>query len=721
MKNTRQPNPWTRTLTFLGALGLAAGGQYFLAQQDKPWTLLPGLILYVLALFFLFRGLKGRPEPSSLPALTLRMEGLALAILFALALFFRLYRLNEFPAGIFLDEGCEGWGALKILREGWRPFYEVTRLLVWNQSIYYFFALWFKLVPPSQLSLFGGSVFLGLAAFPCLYWAFRQLTNPPTALASLFLIAIMRWHWTYSRNAHPAIEILLYLSATLALWLYAHRTRKTWAFLLDGLVCGLGLYSYQAYKPFLLVMALYALYEWFRSPARGNLAGPYALFSLGALFISTPIWWGWIRYWNMDTREKQLMAFPQVYQAGGIRGVLEQGMGTFMAFNRTGDSWYIHNIPYHRLLDDGTGVLFLLGLGLALLRFRERWSFYALAGFAVMCLPALLSTSPTHASRLFGTIPFIALMGAEAFILLFRLPWGGFHRPLAWGWRAALWIFLGFCAFQNFWAYFGVQARNNDCWRAEDGAAVCWVGNSIRQFGEGLSYLICPRFYGNYTLDFLTFDNKDKQPMRLPQSLDLAALPKDKGVCLALGEGQSGILKLFQTLYPGGDTRIFRDLNGSPIAYLYLLTPQQVAQGPGPRLLPPGQGLRGEFQDLTKTGAVETLTEIDPVLNFTFRLDFPLAQVQSLRAQWKGRLAAPRAGTYDFVILTSDKGTLDLDGKRRISEGQVESGSLFLGKGLHPIQAGFQKTGGTDAAFTLLWKKPGDEKFEVIPENALRH
>jgi len=62
-----------------------------------------------------------------------------------------------------------------------------------------------------------------------------------------------------------------------------------------------------------------------------------------------------------------------------------------------------------------------------------------------------------------------------------------------------------------------------------------------------------------------------------------------------------------------------------------------------------------------------------------------------------------------------------LDGKEALKEANRDSDRIFLRKGPHFIGLYFQKLSGTDTALTLLWQKPGDLKYEVVPYSALSH
>jgi hypothetical protein len=105
-------------------------------------------------------------------------------------------------------------------------------------------------------------------------------------------------------------------------------------------------------------------------------------------------------------------------------------------------------------------------------------------------------------------------------------------------------------------------------------------------------------------------------------------------------------------------------------------------------------------------------------LNFTFHNDFALRQFPPLSVEWKGFLRTPLPGTYRFLLLTTDGARLDLDGKPVCPEGNRDSAGVSLSPGAHALAVWFQKTGGTEAALSLLWMKPGDGRYEVVPATA---
>lgn len=215
-------------------LGLILGGFCQIAVVNSPqvpgWGLWGGYFLagalFVVGLFLL--GTKGETEAAPLPP---RVECFAFAAIMVLAAFFRVFRLGSMPSGMFIDQGMEGWAALRILHE--HSYWPVWEFDVWQNPalLLYQLAGWFLcLTPfhcvPSQFWFYLFYALLSLATFPLVYWTFRQIGGQRLALLGLFVLAVMRWNVNFSRNGFPTIEVPFYMFGTLAFLTYALRTTK---------------------------------------------------------------------------------------------------------------------------------------------------------------------------------------------------------------------------------------------------------------------------------------------------------------------------------------------------------------------------------------------------------------------------------------------------------------------------------------------------------------
>ncbi|MGH7739204.1 MAG: PA14 domain-containing protein, partial [bacterium] len=161
----------------------------------------------------------------------------------------------------------------------------------------------------------------------------------------------------------------------------------------------------------------------------------------------------------------------------------------------------------------------------------------------------------------------------------------------------------------------------------------------------------------------------------------------------------------------------FLDQAGVVQAYLYSAPKKDL--GPGGRLAKKyrnaGQGLLGKYQAVTGP-----YTQVDPILNFALRSDFPVTVVPPFRVEWTGQLMVKNPGAYQFIILTTDTGRVVLDGKTVLSAGNQKSRRIHLRAGEHPLLVDYVKCQGGVARFHLLWKTPGDNRYQVVPALAFK-
>ena len=718
----RSPSP---TFLMAAAIGSALLGQFFMAQKDSASSLFGGCFFYFLSVPLFVSSIRSEKKTGVLDApLPPLAETLFFAGAMMVALFFRLFRLNFFPSSIFTDQAFNGWAALRILHEGWVPVlgdYDRSNGVL---TYCYLLAAWFKWVPPSQVTYWLFTVIQGLLFLPLFYWAVRLLSGPRIALAALFILGVMRWQVTFCRNGHIAVQVPLFLAGALVGWLYGLKAaRRPWVgFMASALCTGAALGTYQAAKATLILMAVYATFEW----ARGGFPGKArAAHLLPAVAVLVPFAWPLLADFLKTgdlTHRPDTSIFPWIWQ-GGLSRIILQVSKTALMFNRSGDLEGLLNIPGHRMLDDVTGIFFILGFSLCLLRIFRREYFYPLAGMAVFCLPALLTHAPAGASRALGTTPFVAWLAALAL--------EAFHKKLnSLNPGAALKVgsllaglALGSMALENFYDYFVLEARNPQCrgdaFSTEGSAA----GRAIARFGNGYEYYMASHFYGRYDVLFLAYSQKDHlHPLDLPQDLAPPPPPTSRGLFFILDEGKGGVLEILRDLYPEGRMETYTDLEGAPRVHFYRVPPAAIAADAqkARTFLSKPFGLKGEYFLSPAAKGPPSAVRQDPVLNFTFRNDFPVQGFPPLAAVWSGLLETPASGFYRFLGLTYDSAEMSLDGKKIFSKGSTESADFFLSKGFHHIHVTFRKTSGTDTAFSLLWKKPGNNGFELVPYKAFQ-
>ena len=691
----------------LWALVLAALGQFFLAHPQQPLTLAAGLFLFGAALGLALPLFTAKPSPPA--PLERKVEISCFLAILALAAFLRLFRLDSIPAGMHSDQGLMGLFADRIAFEGWRPFFEVFDYHVPEVTMYYLLAGWLKLFGSSYLTFHWFFAGTALAAFPLIYWTFRQLSGPRVALLALFLLAVMGWHLTFSRNGFPTIQVPLYLFGTLAFWLHWLKQRKPWALVVSALFCGLGLYTYQSFKAVPFLMAVLFFYEYRRAPAeRPGLRLPLLTYFLLFEGVTAPLLWFMFQHHSWGIREGQVFIGQAVADQKSLWPLVKSVVDTLLMFNRSGDTNPLHDLPGRRMLDDLTGAFFILGLGHAFTRRKERDGFYALAGLGLMLLPGLLTIDAPHANRLLAATPFVAYLAARGGLSMVdnaKKIWGG---SKAGTWAVGI-VLLTAVTAQNVHGYFVDQANDPDAQQAA-GPEANLLGRNLETLIKTLPpkqyYFLDPTYFENPTVQFLSFPRREQVKELNLQELCGDRLPKDKTAFFLFDPQKSGWAGFLRVLFP--EMVELKKSDKGTFIYECVASKEALA-----KVRSWHKGLKGTYIGSGSWDAAPLITRQDPVLNFISPKDFPFNGPPPYRIRWTGTLEAPQSGPYQFQVLTTDKAKLWLDGKEVALEKD-----LALRTGTHKLRLEMEKNGGKVMALHLVWQRPGRAGWGVVPATA---
>jgi len=710
--------PASFILKILLVLSLGAVGQFLLAQTEGGLPLVWGLCLYTLAVLFLLQFFP--PDPStkllSNEPMGAKTEGLFFLFILSIGIFLRAYGANRFPPGIFVDRAEVACGALQILNHHWRPFLEALNLHVPELCIYYMAAGWFKLwgTSPEIFSYF--DVSLSTAGIALMYIAFRQVMSPFPALLAFFFLAVMRCNFIFAHQIYFQSETIFFMGLTLAPLFYALRACKpVWA-AAAGLALGAGLYSYQSFKAVLLLIIFLMLFEIFREPEkfkknREVWAVLWIVFVLAAL-----PYLGWvIQNGSLGRREAEVSILARIHEQKSLRPLLENIRDVIRVFNyqMTGPN-SAFNFRNHRVLDDVTGVFFVLGFFYALRRAKEKIFFTALAGLGVMSLPGILSAAGDNMGRILGTTPFLACLCA--FLLAdLRNRWRAAKPSPHWN-RTVLtlsFILLAGAAFENYYQYFVVEANLiecvTDCSWTESRA-----GRWILERPDHTECFLCSLYYGHPTVRYLTYGQESRlHPLDISRPPQAGSFPPGSSFCFLLDSFKIGTLHFLETLYPGGTVETFRDPLGDVTLYTYqvsALNLEKMTEGP---LLK--KGLEGFYRHSSDEKETPFLKRWDPILNFNFR-DLPMTGTP-LSIHWTGKFKADKEGIYGFkvILFSTAQGRITVDQIYQQGFTVNPYWKKRLKPGWHRLDLDYQDSGLAATQVHLLWMPPGSNQFELMP------
>jgi 4-amino-4-deoxy-L-arabinose transferase-like glycosyltransferase len=412
-------------------------------------------------------------------------------IAFAIALlagFLRFYALGSVPPGIYPDEAVNATDGYKALETGhFKLFYQANngREGLWMNLI----GLSVKAFGANQFALrFWSALFGTLTVLGLFFLAKELMDSDQIALLSSFFIATSFWHLNFSRIAFRAILVPTLLVWSFYLLLKAlhsdsseknqtpqpststdtdknkpHTTRQWLYALVSGLLFGLGLHTYIAFRfaPFAMLVLFGA--EYFRARRGGLAIAPIvkkiAIWIFGAFITALPMF----LYFAANPgdflgRAGNVSIFGSSTPVQTFAKVLVQALGMF---NIRGDCNWRHNLACSPALLFPVGIAFLIGIFIALRAiFRKNDSFKTAAWiifgwFAFLLLPEVLTREGIpHALRSIGVIPPVFMLaGIGGDYILKKAD----RRKIL---KTTIVILILACGVIEIYRYFGVWATN---------------------------------------------------------------------------------------------------------------------------------------------------------------------------------------------------------------------------------------------------------------------
>jgi 4-amino-4-deoxy-L-arabinose transferase-like glycosyltransferase len=507
-----------------------------------------------------------------------RIELVLLVVILAVAVFMRLYHLNEFPFGTYYDEADNGLNAERILTQTDLPVYvESTHL---PAHYLYLIAGAFELFGVSTLSMRLASVAIGLATVAAAYLAGRELLGRKMGLAAAFMLAVSRWDINWSRIAMHGVTTPLFELLSVGLLLRALRRGRWTDFALAGLSVGIGLCFYVPFRVFPVVLVLYLVHravvekDFVRRSWRGLL-----ILSIAALMAVSPVAQYALRhpdtFWE---RTLWVSISADTTPATRISALADSAAKHLLMFNYRGDSNPRHNLPGEPMLDPLSGALMVLGLGLCLWRWRQPHSMLLMVWLGVMLAGGIFSRSEEapHSLRAIGSLPAAFLLAVVPLDGLSREWMRVFERRRAALGALLLLMLFGGIGYANFHAYFDLQARNAETWSAfSTGETI--TAQLMVEWGDSVEYYIPWDYQTSLTIPFIAGDQIKYQLLDNSSELPLQQ-PASKDVVLLMDDQRRNVYRDARSYYPQATLRKWGPPDGGPVVlYMVRVTPQDIA------------------------------------------------------------------------------------------------------------------------------------------------
>lgn len=353
------------------------------------------------------------------------------AFIILLAVFFRFWHITTVPPGLYPDEAMNGSNALRALESGNFHAYYIDNngregLFINLQAL----AIWF-LGNDAWVLRFVSALFGTLAVWGIYFLAkelfWKNSHKETIALLTSFFLASSYWHLTLSRIGFRAITTPAFSILAFYFLFRGMRKNSMIDFALSGIMLGLGLNGYIAFRfiPFAFaVPILIGLWRWWKGQAVSvgvasgeNREGevPRICFPCAAVLIgiftivaSTPL----IMYFSAHpedfaTRTGQISIFADEHP---LRAFVLSNIKIISMLTVFGDCNPRHNFPCLPVLHPLVAIAFLYGL-FALIKRDNLVKPTLIAWLLFMMLPATLTREGMpHALRSIGMIPPVMLI-----------------------------------------------------------------------------------------------------------------------------------------------------------------------------------------------------------------------------------------------------------------------------------------------------------------------
>lgn len=352
------------------------------------------------------------------------------------ALFLRAYDIDNIPAGIYPDEAVNGTDALLANKTGeYKIFYTSNygrEGLFINLQ-----ALTIKIFGNTVLGLKFWSIFFGaLTVFGVFLLGKELFQSSRAGLIGAYFTAFSYWAINFSRIGFRANMVPLILAFTFYFLFKGLRTKKYSDFIFSGLIFGLGVHTYIAFRvsPIVLIVLLVSLIiskEHFLK----NFWRHILVFAFAMMVTATPMLLDFFYFHpeHYASRTGGISVLNPEVNKGNLLSTLAKTFSLSLGkYNFWGDQNWRHNYPPYPILNPLVGIAFLVGLFYSLYKFfrllwlrtfhgirEEKFVLYTLllAWFFSLLIPEFLAYEGNpHALRAIGTIPVVFIIATIPFL-----------------------------------------------------------------------------------------------------------------------------------------------------------------------------------------------------------------------------------------------------------------------------------------------------------------
>ena len=377
-----------------------------------------------------------------MPTSTRRISPMLLGfgVIIILAFFLRFYNIENLPAGLYPDEAMNGTNAIEANETGnYKLFYEDNSgregLFINLQALA--LKTFGYTIPALKLwsAIFGTLTTLGIGLL-----AWELFERRFAGIIAAFITATSYWAINFSRIGFRAIMTSFLLSFSFYFFFRGLRTRKIFPFFFAGILFGLGLHTYIAFRlaPIILILLLPVLILSYENFLR-RFWRHALVFIFTAGIAASPMFYDFYKNpHHFVDRSEEISIFSPKVNHGDPFGTLGKTLGlSLIKYNFVGDQNFRHNYAPYPILDPIIGTLFLAGflfllgqtwmLFMARIRHKDynphlaRNAFLFIIFFVMLAPEFLTNEGLPHALRSIGTQVPVFLFATFPALFLFNL------------------------------------------------------------------------------------------------------------------------------------------------------------------------------------------------------------------------------------------------------------------------------------------------------------
>jgi 4-amino-4-deoxy-L-arabinose transferase-like glycosyltransferase len=300
-----------------------------------------------------------------------------------------------------------------------------------HEALYHYLQAGFgALVGDHALALRLPSAYFGILLVAVSYALGRRLFGNQAGLFSAAFLAVLFWPVFYSRLALRAISLPFFSGLSAYFWWRANsplsltlESRHTFFwFAVAGLFAGLSIHTYMAARTVPIFYTLFTLYllVFYRDSLRQYWRGVF-LFWLVFGLVALPLVGFLATNPGAEARIAEVDAPLRALFNGDIGPLLENSIKIAGMFAIHGDPLWRQNIAHQPVFDPVLGLLFYLGVGLAIWRWRDTRHAFLVLWLATAAIPSLVTIDAPSSIRIINLLPVLMVFPALVIHKLSRL------------------------------------------------------------------------------------------------------------------------------------------------------------------------------------------------------------------------------------------------------------------------------------------------------------